>query len=78
MAELKQLQEEILVKEAVILEQKIEIDPLQAGINEIFHTIEPIIKEINETKGLFKVFKWVKLVGVLIDEIGQLGKKLKK
>jgi hypothetical protein len=78
MAELKQLQEEILVKEAVILEQKIEIDTLQAGINEIFETIEPIIKEINETKGLFKVFKWVKLVGVLIDEIGQLGKKLKK
>jgi hypothetical protein len=78
MAELKQLQEEILVKEAVILEQKIEIDTLQAGINEIFDTIEPIIKEINETKGLFKVFKWVKLVGVLIDEIGQLGKKLKK
>jgi len=78
MAELKQLQEEILVKEAVILEQKIEIDTLQAGINEIFETIEPIIKEINETKGLFKVFKWLKLVGVLIDEIGQLGKKLKK
>jgi len=78
MAELKQLQEEILVKEAVILEQKIEIDTLQAGINEIFDTIEPIIKEINETKGLFKVFKWMKLVGVLIDEIGQLGKKLKK
>jgi hypothetical protein len=78
MAELKQLQEEILVKEAVILEQKIEIDTLQAGINEIFDTIEPIIKEINDTKGLFKVFKWVKLVGVLIDEIGQLGKKLKK
>ena len=78
MAELKQLQEEILVKEAVILEQKIEIDTLQAGINEIFDTIEPIIKEINETKGLFKDFKWVKLVGVLIDEIGQLGKKLKK
>jgi hypothetical protein len=72
------LQDQILEKEAVIVEQKIEIDTLQAGINEIFDTIEPIIKEINETKGLFKVFKWMKLVGVLIDEIGQLGKKLKK
>ena len=72
------LQDQILQKEAVIVEQKIEIDTLQAGINEIFDTIEPIIKEINETKGLFKVFKWMKLVGVLIDEIGQLGKKLKK
>jgi len=72
------LQDQILEKEAVIVEQKIEIDTLQAGINEIFDTIEPIIKEINETKGLFKVFKWMKLVGVLIDQIGQLGKKLKK
>ena len=78
MSELSMLQEQILEKEAVIVEQKIEIDTLQAGINEIFDTIEPIIKEINETKGLFKVFKWMKLVGVLIDEIGQLGKKLKK
>jgi hypothetical protein len=78
MSELSMLQDQILEKEAVIVEQKIEIDTLQAGINEIFDTIEPIIKEINETKGLFKVFKWMKLVGVLIDEIGQLGKKLKK
>ena len=78
MSELSMLQDQILEKEAVIVEQKIEIDTLQAGINEIFDTIEPIIKEINETKGLFKVFKWMKLVGVLIDQIGQLGKKLKK
>ena len=77
MSELSKLQQQLLEKEALIANQKIEIDSLKSGINEIFDTIEPIIEEINKAKGIFKVFKWMKLVGVLIDEIGKLGKKLK-
>ena len=77
MSELSKLQQQLLEKEALIANQKIEIDGLKSGINEIFDTIEPIIEEINKAKGIFKVFKWMKLVGVLIDEIGKLSKKLK-
>jgi hypothetical protein len=78
MSELSKLQQQLLEAEVKIAEQKIEIDGLKSGINEIFDTIEPIVMEINAAKGIFKVFKWMKLVGVLIDEIAKLGKKLKK
>lgn len=76
--EMKALQSKLLQKEAIIADKNIEIQGLQNGINEIFATIEPIIKEINAAKGIFKIFKWIKLVGVLIDEVSKLGEKLKK
>jgi len=76
--EIKSLQTKLLQKEAIIAEKNIEIQGLQDGINKIFATIEPIIVEINGAKGIFKIFKYIKLVGILIDEIWQLGVRLKK
>lgn len=55
--------------------QAIEITQLRKDIDEIFERLIPMVEEIKKTKPFWRIFKYIELVGFLIDEIAQLVEK---
>ena len=52
-----------------------ENDELKLKIEEIVNDVTPIVKEIEESKGLFRIFKIVRLALTLVDVLNEKFKK---